>query len=119
MSDNKYPTNCGNISIVYSELLKLLEKNIEDVIMFELKLNLFLRSVHIKCHKTIDRDLSVNEKAWRKEIKKVTDKKLYDKIIEFRDNIKAIIKKHKILSKAQITEISIKRNLYNNRHNDG
>jgi len=84
--------------------------------MLELKSNLFLRSVHTKCHKTIDRNLGVREKAWRKEIKKVTDKELYDKIIEFRDNIKAIIKKHKIFSKAQIAEISTKRNLYNNRH---
>ena len=83
--------------------------------------NLFLRSVHTKCHKTIDRDLGVKEKAWRKEIKKVTDKELYDKIIEFRDNIKSIIKKHKRLSKAQIAEISIKRKLYNynNKHGGG
>ena len=80
--------------------------------MSELKSNLFLRSVHTKCHKTIDRNLGVKEKAWRKEIKKATDKELYNKIIEFRDNVKTIIKKHKILSKAQIDEISTKRNLY-------
>lgn len=116
MGDNKYPTNCENTPAVYSELFKLSKKNVENVIMSELKSNLFLRSVHTKCHKTIDRNLGIKEKAWRK---KITDKELYDKIIEFRDNIKAIIKKHKILSKAQIAEISTKRNLYNNRHGGG
>lgn len=110
VSDNKYPTICKNTPAFYSELFKLSEKNVENVIMSELKSNFFLRSVHTRCHKTIDRDLGVKEKAWRKEITKVTDKELYDKIIKFRDNIKAIIKNHKILSKAQIVEISIKRN---------
>ena len=119
MGDNKYPTNCENTRAVYSELFKLPEKNVGNVTMSELKSNLFLKSVHTKCHKTIDRNLGVKEKALRKKIKKVTDKELYDKITEFRDNIKAIIKKHKILSKAQIAEISTKRNLYNNRHGGG
>lgn len=119
VSDHKYRTIYENTIAFYSELFKLSEKNVKNVIMSELKSNLFLRSVHTKCHKTIDRDLGVKEKAWRKEIKKVTDKELYDKIIKFRDNIKAIIKTHKILSKAQIAEISIKQNFYNNRHDDG
>jgi len=119
IGDNNYLTNCENTLVVYSELFKLSENNMERVIMSELELNLFLRSVHTKCHKTIDRDLGAKEKVWRKEIKKVTDKELYNKIIEFRDNIKAIIKKHRILSKSQIAEISIKRNLYNYRHGGG
>jgi retron-type reverse transcriptase len=119
VSDHKYPIICENIIVVCSELFKLSENKVGNVIMSELKSNLFLRSVHTKCHKTIGRDLGVKEKAWRKEIKKVTDKELYDKIIKFRDNIKAIITKHKILSKAQIAEISIKRNFYNDRHDDG
>lgn len=112
-------TNGENTFAVYSELFKLSEKNVERVIMSELESNLFLRSVHTKCHKMIDRDLGDKEKAWRKEIKKVTNKELYGKIIEFRDNIKAIIKKHRILSKSQIAEISTKRNLYNDRHGSG
>jgi retron-type reverse transcriptase len=119
ISDNKCPINCENTLAVYSELFKLSKKNVENVIMSELKSNLFLRSVHIKCHKTIDRNFGVKEKAWRKEIKKVIDKELYDKIVEFRDNLKAIIQKHKILSKVQIAEISTKRNFYNNRDGSG
>ena len=114
IDDNKYLTNYENILAVYSELFKLSEENVERAIMSELESNLFLRSVHTKCHKTIDRDLGNKEKAWRKEIKKVADKELYNKIIEFRDNIKAIIKKHRILSKSQIAEILTKKNLYNN-----
>jgi len=119
MSDNKYPINCENTLAVYSKLFKLSKENVENVIMSELKSNLFLRSVHTRYHKTIDRNLGAKEKAWRKEIKKVADKELYDKIVEFRDNLKTIIKKHKILSKVQIAEISTKRNLYNSRHGGG
>lgn len=118
MSDHKYLTICENTITFYSELFKLSEKNVGNITILELESNFFLRSIHTKCHKTIDHDLSVNEKVWRKKIKKVTDKELYDKIIKFRENIKAIIKTHKRLSKVQIAEISSKRNLYNNRHDN-
>lgn len=116
VSDRKYLTICKSAITLYTELFKLSEKNVENITMLELESNLFLRSVHTKCHKTIDRNFSINEKAWRKEIKKGIDKEFYDKMIKFRENIKAIIKTHKRLSKVQIAEISSKRNLYNNRH---
>lgn len=108
-----------NTLVVYKKLLKLSEIDVENTIMSELRSNLFLRSVHRKCHKTIDRDLGLKEKAWRKEIRKETNKELYRDIVKFRDNIKAVIKRHKKLSKAQTMEISSKRkNPYNNMHGD-
>ena len=115
----KLPAGCDNTLVIYKKLLKLSEFDVENAIMSELRSNLFLRSVHIKCHKTIDRDLGFKEKAWRKEIKKQTNKELYRDIVKFRDNIKAVIKRHKKLSRVQITEISSKRkNPYNNINGD-
>jgi hypothetical protein len=70
-----------------------------------------LRSVHHGCHKTIDRELVSKEKQWRSNIKKDLDNELFQKIIEFRDGIKAEIKKHRELTKSQIAEISLKRDL--------
>lgn len=108
-----------NSLVAYKKLVKLSETDVENAIMSELRSNLFLRSVHTKCHKTIDCDLSLKEKAWRKKIRKETNEKLYHDIVKFRDNIKTFIKRHKKLSKAQITEISSKRmSPYNNIHGD-
>lgn len=114
----KLPTGSFNTtSVVYKKLLKLSATDVESAIMFELRSNLFLRSVHTKCHKTIDRDLNVKEKAWRKELRKGTNKELCRDIIKFRDNIKAKIKEHRQLSRTQIMKILSKRkSLYNNIH---
>jgi len=115
----KLPASSDNTLVVYKNLLKLSEIDVENAIMSELRSNLFLRSVHSKCHKTIDRDLGLKEKAWRKEIRKKTNKELYRDIVKFRDNIKAVIKRHRKLSGAQTTEISSKRKSpYNNIHGD-
>lgn len=114
----KLSMGSANIFVVYKKLLKLPEIDLENAIMSELRSNLFLRSVHTKCHKTIDRDLGLKEKTWRKEIRKGTkNKELYRDIVKFRDNIKAVIKRHKKLFRAQIMEISSKRkSFYNNIH---
>jgi hypothetical protein len=115
----KLPAGSDNTLVVYKKLLKLSEIDVENAIMSELRSNLFLRSVHSECYKTIDRDLGLKEKAWRKEIIKKTNKEFYRDIIKFRDNIKAVIKRHRKLSRAQITEISNKRKSpYNNIHWD-
>lgn len=114
----KLSTDSDNISIVYGKLLKLSRNDIEDAITEELKNNLILRSVHKKCHKTIDRDLGVEEKAWRKKIRK-ENKEFYPHIVKFRDEIKAAIRKYRKLTKAQILEISNKRkSFYNNYDNN-
>lgn len=105
----KLPMDSANTLVVYKKLLELSEIDVENAIMSELRSNLFLRSVHTKCHKTIDRNLGLKEKAWRKEIRKGTNKELYRDIVKFRDNIKAVIKRHKKLTRAQIMEISTKR----------
>lgn len=115
----KLPAGSDNTLVAYKKLLKFPEIDVENAIMSELRSNLFLRSVHRKCHKTIDRDLGLKEKAWRKEVRKGTNKELYYDIVKFRDNIKALIKRYKKLSKAQTMEISSKRkNPYNNVHGD-
>jgi retron-type reverse transcriptase len=115
----KLPAGSDNTLVIYEKLLKLPEIDVENAIMSELRSNLFLRFVHRKCHKTIDRDLGLKEKAWRKVIRKGTNKELYSDIVKFRDNIKAVIKRHKKLSKAQTMEISSKRKSpYNNIHGD-
>lgn len=104
-----------NSQAEYKKLAHLPEVSVKNAILSELESNLYLRSVHHKCHKTIDRELSVNEKQWRVKIKKNMDKKLFKNIIEFRDNIKAEIKKYRKLTKSQIAEISSKRSfLYKN-----
>ena len=113
----KLPTGSANILVVYKKLLKLPDIDVENAIISELKSNLFFRSVHTKCHKTIDRDLGLKEKAWRKEIRKGTNKELCRDIVKFRNNIKAVIKRHKKLSKAQIMEISSKRKSLHNNNN--
>jgi hypothetical protein len=115
----KLPAGSDSKLAVYKKLLKLSEIDVENAIMSELKSNLFLRSVHSKCHKTIDRDLGLKEKAWRKEIRKGTNKELYHDIVKFRDNIKVVITRHKKLSKAQTIEILSKRKSpYNDIHGD-
>ena len=85
----KLPAGCDNTLVIYKKLLKLSEFDVENAIMSGLRSNLFLtRSVHIKCHKTIDRDLGFKEKKhWRKEIKKQTNKELYRDIVKFRENV--------------------------------
>jgi retron-type reverse transcriptase len=105
----KLPAGGDSKLVVYKKLLKLSEIDVENAIVSELRSNLFLRSVHRKCHKTIDRDLGLKEKAWRKEVKKETNEEFYHDIVKFRDNIKVVIKRHKKLSKAQTMEILSKR----------
>lgn len=100
-----------NCRIENKKLVNLPKLLVKNAILYELESNLYLRSVHHKCHKTIDRELSANEKQWRLKIKKYTDKELFKNIIELRDYIKAEIKKYRKLTKSQIAEISFKRNL--------
>ena len=89
---------------------------VNDIIIRELESNLFLRSVHKNCHKTINRELANKEKQWRSNIKNRLDRSLFKEIKEFRDSIKTEIKKYKKLTKSQIEEISSKRNLYQNNN---
>jgi hypothetical protein len=91
----KLPAGGDSKLVVYKKLLKLSDIDVENAIVSELRSNLFLRSVHRKCHKTIDRDLGLKEKAWRKEVKKETNEEFYHDIVKFRDNIKVVIKRHK------------------------
>ena len=66
-----------------------------------------------------DRYNQFERKSAREVIRKGTNKELYSDIVKFRDNIKAVIKRHKKLSKAQTMEISSKRKSpYNNIHGD-
>jgi hypothetical protein len=110
------PTNKEDLETKYEMLLNLSKVLINDVITRELESNLFLRSVHKNCHKTIDFKLSNKEKQWRSNIKKHVSRKLFKSIKKFRDCIKTEIKKFRKLTKSQIKEISIKRNFYKN-HN--
>ena len=93
-------------------LLNLPKALINDAILNELESNLFLRSVHKSCHKTIDRELTNKEKQWRSNIKEHLNKDLFKAIKEFREGIKADVRKYRKLAKSQIKEISFKRNLY-------
>jgi len=61
----KLPAGSDNTLVVYKKLLKLSETEVENAITSELRSSLFLRSVHLKCHKTIDLDFSFEERAWR------------------------------------------------------
>jgi len=92
-------------------LLNLPKALVNDVIVGELESNLYLRSVHKNCHKTIDRELNSKEIEWRSHIKKHLNKELFKPIREFRDGIKTEIKKYRKLTKSQIEKISSHRNL--------
>ena len=92
----------------FEKLVSLSKIKIEQVILDQ---KLYLRSVHSKCHKTIDKGLSKKEIRWRSRIKKLIDKSLFYKIIAIRDDIKSFIKGWRKLSYFQIKEISLKRNL--------
>lgn len=59
----KLPAGSNDTLVVYKKLLKLPKIDAENTIMSELKSNLFLRSVHRKRHKTVNRDLGFKEKA--------------------------------------------------------
>jgi retron-type reverse transcriptase len=109
-------TNNKDLQAKYEMLLNLPKVLVDDVIMHELESNLFLRSVHKSCHKTIDRELTNKEKQWRSNIKGHVDRMLFKTIKEFRDGIKTVIKKYRKLTKSQIKEISTKRNLYQNNN---
>ena len=109
-------TDSKDLQVKYETLFNLPKALVNDVIVSELESNLYLRSVHKNCHKTIDRELNSKEKQWRSNIKKHLDKKLFKAIKEFRDGIKAEIKKYRKLTKSQIKEISSKRNLYLNNN---
>lgn len=103
-------TNKKNLQVKYEMLLNLPKVLVNNVILRELELNLYLRSVHKNCHKTIDRELNSKERKWRSNIKKHLSKELFKAIKEFRDSIKAEIKKHRKLTRSQIKEISSHRN---------
>lgn len=109
-------TNSEDLQVKYKMLLNLPKALVNDIIIRELESNLFLRSVHKNCHKTIDRELANKEKQWRSNIKKHLDRSLFKAIKESRDGIKTEIKKYKKLTKSQIEEISSKRNLYKNNN---
>jgi uncharacterized protein YbaR (Trm112 family) len=100
-----------NLQVKYEILLNLPKTLVNDVIVSELESNLYLRSVHKNCHKTIDRELNSREKEWRSNIKKYLNKDKFKAICEFRDSLKAEIKKYRKLTRSQINEISFKRNL--------
>lgn len=108
--------NKSSLSLL-NALVRLPEATVKQVVLEILNSNLYLRSVHSKCHKTIDRDLSKKEVQWRFNIKKSVDKCLFDKIVKVRDVIKALIKGHRKLQKSQIKEISLKRNLTTKMYN--
>ena len=63
----------GNDLVRFKKKSELSKKNVENVIISELKSNLFLRSVHTKCHKTIDRNLSakLSKKHGVKKLRKL------------------------------------------------
>ena len=105
-------TDSKDLQVKYKMLLNLPKALVNGVIVNELESNLYLRSVHKNCHKTIDRELNSKETQWRSNIKKHLNKKLFKAIREFRDGIKTEIKKYKKLTKSQIEEISAHRNLY-------
>jgi hypothetical protein len=101
----------------FEKLVSLSETEVQSVILNLLDQRLYLRSVHLRCHKSIDNDLSKKEIRWRCDIKKLVNKLLYDKIIVLRDGIKAFIKSQRKLSRFQIKEISLKRNHKNSMYN--
>lgn len=104
-------TNIKDLQVRYEMLVNLPKDLVNNVIINELELNLYLRSVHKNCHKTIDRELNSKEKKWRSNIKKDLNKKLFTLINEFRNGIKTEIKKYRKLTMSQIKEISSHRNL--------
>lgn len=108
--------NSKDLQVKYKMLVNLPKVSVDGIILRELESNLFLRSVHKNCHKTIDRELIGKEKQWRFNVKKHLDRLLFKAINEFRDSIKMEIKKYKKLTKSQIEEISYKRNLYKNNN---
>nr|YP_010338943.1 putative reverse transcriptase protein [Erythrolobus coxiae]UNJ19015.1 putative reverse transcriptase protein [Erythrolobus coxiae] len=108
--------NSEDLQMQYKVLLNLSKTLVNGIIIRELESNLFLRSVHKNCHKTIDRELVNKEKQWRSNIRKHLDRPLFKAIKEVRDGIKTEIKKYRKLTKSQIKEISSKRNLYQNNN---
>lgn len=100
-----------DLTIKYETLLNFPKDLVKGVIEKELVSNLYLRSVHKNCHKMIDRELVGKEKQWRLNIKEHLNKNTFKAICEFRDVIKADIKKYRKLSRFQLSEISSKRNL--------
>mmetsp|Transcript_60635 Transcript_60635/g.100687 ORF Transcript_60635/g.100687 Transcript_60635/m.100687 type:complete len:656 (-) Transcript_60635:87-2054(-) len=101
-----------NLQMKYETLLNLSKALLHEVIINELASNLYLRSVHTNCHKTIDRELIRQEKRWSLDIKKDLSKDLFTATKKFRHDIKAEIKKYRKLTKNQRKEISLKRNSY-------
>ena len=83
------------MQVKYKMLFNLPKVLVNDITIRELESNLFLRSVHKNCHKTIDRELANKEKQWRSNVKKHLDRSLFKAIKEFRDSIKTEIKKYK------------------------
>ena len=108
--------NSNDLQVKYKTLVNLPKTLVNNTIVSELESNLYLRSVHKNCHKTIDRELSSQEKQWRSDTKKYLNKKLFEAIKKFRDNIKAEIKKYRKLTKSQRKEILSKRYLYLNNN---
>jgi len=104
-------TDSKDLQVKYEMLLNLPKALVNDVTVSEVESNLYLRSVHKTCHKTIDRELNSKETQWKSNIKKHLNKELFKAIREFRDGIKTEIKKYRKLTKSQIEEISSHRNL--------
>ena len=104
-------TDSKDLQAKYEMLLNLPKAVVNDIIVSELESNLYLRSVHKNCYKTIDRELSSKETQWRSYIKNHLNKELFKAVREFRDGIKTEIKKYRKLTKSQIEKISSHRNL--------
>ena len=107
-------TNSSTGLEIFEKLVKLSKTEIEHVILNLLEQRLYLRSVHSKCYKSIDKDLSKKEIHWRSRIKMLGNNSLAHKIIAMQNNIKVFIKGRRKLSYPQIKEISLKRNLNKN-----
>jgi len=107
-------TNSSTRLEIFEKLVKLSKTEIEHVILNLLDQRLYLRSVHSKCYKSIDKDLSKKEIHWRSCIKMLGNNSLAHKIIAMQNNIKVFIKGRRKLSYPQIKEISLKRNLNKN-----
>jgi len=55
-------TDSNDLQVKYQTLLNLQKNVVNDAIVSELESNLYLRSVHKNCHKTIDQNLNSQEK---------------------------------------------------------
>lgn len=89
--------------------------NLCDDLLFQkiietLKTQMYLRSVHKKCHKKKNRELSSQEKTLLKNAKGILSEDTYGRYSKTRKRVTSIIKGHRILSAPQMRDISVRRN---------